>query len=134
MSFDGDVACDPQGRLVEVGARHHLMHRPEVVQGRGVDGGGGEEQSAHHVLRHQTRQVGGRTEGTAFHLGQPEGGVVGGDDHVGVAHQADPAADAEPVDGRNDRHRALVHRAERLEAAAVGVDQRAVSPRCSASP
>ena len=118
-----DVTRDPQGGLVEVGARHHLMHRPEMVQGRGVDGGGGEEQTPHHVLRHQPRQVGGRAEGAALHLGQPERRVVGGDDDVGVADQADAAAHAEAVDRGDDRHRALVHRAERLEAAAVGVDQ-----------
>ena len=124
VSFDGDVAGDPQRRLVEVGARHHLVHGAEVVQRRGVDGRGGEEQPAHHVLRHQPRQVGGRAECAALHLGQAERGVVGGDDHVGVADQADAAADAEAVDGRDDRHLALVHRAERVEAAAVGVDER----------
>ena len=41
-----------------------------------------------------------------------------------VADQADAAADAEAVDRRDDGHLALVHRAERVEAAAVGVDER----------
>ena len=120
----GDVAGDPQRGLVEIGARHHLVHGAEVVQRRGVDGGGGEEQPAHHVLRHQPRQVGGRAERAPLHLGEPERRVVGGDDHVGVADQADAAAHAEAVDGGHDRHLALIHRAERVEAAAVGVDER----------
>ena len=44
--------------------------------------------------------------------------------HVGVAHQADAAADAEAVDSGDHRHRAFVDRAEGGEAAAVGLDQR----------
>src|SRR5579875_3834338 len=51
-------------------------------------------------------------------------GVVGGHDHVGVAHQTDAAAHAESVDRGNHRDRALVDRLERSEAAAVGVEQR----------
>ena len=50
------------------------------------------------MLRHQPRQVGGRAERAALHLGQAERRVVGGDDDVGVADQADAAADAEAVD------------------------------------
>jgi hypothetical protein len=61
--------------------------------------------------------------GAPFHLGQAELGVVGGHDDVGVADQSDTAADAESVDRRDDRDRALVDRPERV-AAAVGVDQR----------
>ena len=68
--------------------------------------------------------MGRRAERAALHLGQSERRVVGGDDHVGVAHQTDPAADAESVDGRYHRHRALIDRLERGEAAPVGVDQR----------
>ena len=100
-----------------------------------VDRRGGEEQPAHQVLRHQPRQVGGRAERAAFDLGQAERGVVGGDDDVGVADQPDAAADAEAVDGGDDRHLALVDRAECGEAAAVGVDQRGDGPSvCAASP
>ena len=120
----GDVARHPQCGLVEFVAGHHLVHRPEVVQGRRVDGGRGEEQPPHHVLGDQTGQVRGRTQCAALDLGQAEGRVVGGDDDVGVADQPDAAADAEAVDRGDDRNLALVHRAESVEASAVGVDQR----------
>ena len=63
-------------------------------------------------------------ERSALHLGQPERRVVGGDDDVGVAHQSDPAADAEPVHRGDHRDRTLVDRFERREAPAVRVDQR----------
>ena len=99
------------------------MHRSEVVQSRRIDGRGGEEQPAHHVLRHQPRQVRRRAERAALDLGQPERRVVGRDDDVCVADQALCRRHAESVDGRDHRHRALVHRAERGEAAAVGVDK-----------
>ena len=62
-------------------------------------------------------------ERTAVDLGQAEGGVVAGDDHVGVADQADAAAEAEAVHRGDDRHRALVDGGERGVAAAVGADQ-----------
>ena len=39
---------------------------------------------------------------------------------------ADPAPEAESVDGGDDRHLALVHRGEGGEASAVGADQRLV--------
>ena len=52
--FDGDVTGYPQRGLVEFLAGHHLVHRAEVMQGRGVDSGRGEEQPPHHVLRHQS--------------------------------------------------------------------------------
>ena len=65
-----------------------------------------------------------RAECAAFHLRQAERRVVGSDDDVRVADQADAAAHAEAVDGRNDRNRAFIDRAERGEAAAVGVDER----------
>ena len=121
--LDGDVAGDPQRSLVEFFARHHLVYRPEVVQGGGVDSGRGEEQPPHHVLRHQARQVGGRAQRAAFDFGQAERRIVGCHDHVGVAHQADTAADAESVDGGDHRHGAFVDRAKGREAAAVGLDQ-----------
>ena len=59
--------------------------------------------------------------------GQPEGRILGSHDHVGVAHQADAAADAEAIDCGDHRHGALVDRSEGGEAAAVGVDQRGES-------
>ena len=67
--------------------------------------------------------MGGGAEGAAVDLGQAEGGVVGGDDHVGVADQADAAAEAEAVDRGDHRHRALVDGGERGVAAPVGADQ-----------
>ena len=95
-----------------------------MVQRRRIDGGGGEEQSAHHVLGYQPGQVGGRSQRSALDLRQSERRIVGGDDHVGVTHQADPAADTEAVHRRDHRDRAFVDRLERGEAAPVGVDQR----------
>jgi hypothetical protein len=67
----GDVAGHPQRGLVEVGAGHHLVHGAEVVQGVGVDGGGGEEQPPHHVLRDQPGQVGGRAQAPRSTSGRP---------------------------------------------------------------
>ena len=73
--------------------------------------------------RHQPGHVGGRAEGALVDLGYAEEGVVAGHDAVGVADQADAAADAEAVDRGDHRHRALVDRLERREAALVGADQ-----------
>jgi hypothetical protein len=56
-------------------ARITRVSRAEVVKGSGVNSGGGEEQPSHHVLRHQPRQMGGRAQSAAFHLGQPEGRI-----------------------------------------------------------
>ena len=95
-----------------------------MVQGGGIDSGRREEQPPHHVLRHQSGQVGRCAQRAAFDLRQPERRILGGHDDVGVAHQADAAADAESVDRGDHRDRALVDRAEGGEAAAVGVDER----------
>ena len=67
--------------------------------------------------------MGGRAERAAVDLGQAEGGVVAGDDDVGVADQADAAAEAEAVDRGDHRHRAVVDRGEGGVAAPVGADQ-----------
>jgi hypothetical protein len=67
--------------------------------------------------------VGGGTQGPPIHLGETEGGVVGGHDHVGVADEADAPAHAEPVHGGDHRHLAVVHGGEGLVAAPVGADQ-----------
>ena len=66
----------------------------------------------HHVLRHQPGQVGGRAERAALDLGQPELRVVGCDDDVGVADQADATTDAESVDRRDNGDLAFIDRAE----------------------
>ena len=86
-----------------------------------------EVQRAHHVLRDEPGEVGGGAECAAVDLGQSEDGVVGRDDHVGVADQADAAADAEAVDRGHHGHGAVVDGGEGGGAAAVGVDQRAVA-------
>ena len=75
------------------------------------------------MLRHQPGQVRGGAERTPVDLGQAEGGVVGGDDDVGVADEADAAAEAEAVDGGDHRDRALVDGGEGGVAAAVGADE-----------
>src|SRR4051812_1474466 len=62
-------------------------------------------------------------ERTLLDLRQPERRVIGRDDDVGVAGQPDAAAEAEPVHGGDDRHRALVDGGEGGEAAAVGTHQ-----------
>ena len=67
--------------------------------------------------------MGGGAERAAVDLGEAEGGVVGGHDHVGVADQADAAAEAEAVDGGDHRHRAVVHGGEGGVAAPVGADE-----------
>ena len=86
------------------------------------------------MLGDQPGQMGGRAERAPVQLGQPEGGVVGGDDRVRVADQADAAAEAEAVHGGDDRHLALVDGGEGLVAAAVGADQGVVARRRAASP
>ena len=78
--------------------------------------------------------MGGRAERAAVDLGQAEGRVVARDDDVGVADQADAAAEAEALHRGDDRHLALVDGGERGEAAAVRADQRVVARRCAASP
>ena len=75
------------------------------------------------VLGDQAGQVGGGAERAPVHLGQAEGGVVGGDDDVGVAGQADAAAEAEALHGGDDRHLAVVDGGEGGGAAAVHADQ-----------
>ena len=64
-----------------------------------------------------------RSECAAVDLGEPEEGVVAGDHDVGVAGETDATADAEPVDRRDQRHRAVVDRGEGREAPLVGADQ-----------
>ena len=71
--------------------------------------------------------MGGRAERAPVHLGQAEGGVVGGHDHVGVAGQPDAAAQAEALHGGDDRHLAVVDGGEGGGAAAVDPDQRLVA-------
>ena len=72
---------------------------------------------------HQTGQVGGRPQGAPIHLGQAEGGVVGGHDDVGVPAQAHPSPQAEALDGGDHRHLAVVDGGKGGEAAAVDPDQ-----------
>ena len=111
----GGRAARPAGTTCE--------HRAVVVQlGRGRRGRRVDHRP-HLVLGHEPGQVGGGAERAAVDLGQAEGGVVGGDDDVGVADQADAAAEAEAVDGGDDRHRALVDGGEGGVAAPVGADQ-----------
>ena len=47
------------------------------------------------MRRHHPGEVGGGAEGAAVDLGDAEVGVVAGHDAVGVADQADAAAEAE---------------------------------------
>ena len=65
-----------------------------------------------------------RTESAPVHLWQAEVGVVAGDDDVGVADEADAPADAESVDGGDDRYGTVVDGCERGEAALVRADER----------
>ena len=67
--------------------------------------------------------MGGGTERAAVHLRQAESGVIGGDDDVGIADQADPAAEAVSVHGRDHRDLALVDGGEGGVATAVGTDK-----------
>ena len=73
---------------------------------------------------HEAREVGRDAERAAVDLGQAEGRVVGGDDDVGVAGEADAAAEAEALHRRDHGHLAVVHRAERLVAAPVDPHER----------
>ena len=62
-------------------------------------------------------------ECAAVDLGQAEDGVVGGDDDVRVADEADAASDAEAVDGDDHRYLAVVDGGECGGAPVVGGDQ-----------
>ena len=75
------------------------------------------------MLRHEPGQVGGGAEGAAVDLGQAERCVGRRDHDVGVADDADAAAEAEAVDRGDHRHLALVHRRERGVAPAVHADE-----------
>ena len=118
----------------ELCSRDYPEHRAEVLQLRRRRGGSCVDHRPHLVLRHQARQVRGRTQRAPVDLGQSERGVVGGHDDVGVADQTDAAAETEPVHRRDDRDGALVHRGESREATAVGADERIESLRSPASP
>jgi hypothetical protein len=74
-------------------------------------------------LGHEAGEVGGGPQRTPVDLGEAEGGVVGGHDDVGVAHQPDAPAQAVPVDGGDHRHGALVDGGEGGVAAPVGAHQ-----------
>ncbi len=107
-------------------AGHDAFDRAERQQlGRG-DRRAHEEHGPQLVLRHEAGEVGRDTERAPVDLGQPEGGVVGGDHDVGVAGETDAAADAEALHRGDDRDLAVVDRAERLVTAAVHADQRLV--------
>ena len=87
------------------------------------DGLGRVDHLAHRVLGDEPGQVGGGAERAPVDLGQAEGGVLGGHHDVGVAGQADPAAQAEALDGGDDRHLAVVDGGEGGGAAPVDPDQ-----------
>ena len=70
-----------------------------------------------------------RPEGAAIDLRQAERRVARGHDDVGVAHEADAAAEAVPVHRGDDGHLALVDRGERLVAPVVGAEQRLMPRR-----
>ena len=110
--------------LVESFAGNHLEHRAVLHEVGGGDVAAGEVERAHQVRRDHPGEVRGRAQGASVHLGDPEERVVARHDAVGVADQADAAAEAEALDRGDDRDRALVDRAERGEAPAVGADQR----------
>ena len=76
------------------------------------------------MLRDQAREVGRRAKSASVDLGKAERGVGGSHDHVGVARDADPAAEAESVDRRDDGNFALVDGCERRVASAVHADDR----------
>ena len=79
------------------------------------------------MLRHEPGEVGGSAERAAVHFGQAEDGVVRGDDDVGVADQADAAAHAEAVHGRDEWHLALIDGLEGGVAAAIGTHEGGVA-------
>ena len=78
------------------------------------------------MLRHEAGQVRRGTQRAPVDLGDREGGVVGGDDDVGVAGQRDAATEAEALHRRDHGHFAVVHGRERFVAAAVHADERGV--------
>ena len=126
----GDLLGDVERRRVELVGRHHLVDRPEVQELFCGDVARRVVQRAHHVLRDETGEVRCGAECAAVDLRQPEDGALRRDDHVGIADKTDSAADAESVDGDDDRHLAVVDRGERSGAAVVGTDERVESLSC----
>ncbi len=78
------------------------------------------------MLGDEPGQMGGGAERTPVDLGEPEGGVVGGHHDVGVADDADAAAEAEAVHGGDHGDLAVVDGGEGGRAAPVHPDQRLV--------
>ena len=72
------------------------------------------------MLGHEPSQVRRGTEGSTVHLGQPEDGIVRGDDDIGIADEPDATPDAEAIDRDDNRHGALIDRLEGGIAATVG--------------
>src|SRR5579871_2719578 len=70
--------------------------------------------------------MGGDAERTAVDLGQAEGCVVGSDDDVGVAGEAEAAAETETIDGGDDGNGAVIDRGEGFPASAVDLHERFV--------
>ena len=121
--FSAMLSSDLERRVTQLVARDNRQHRPERVE-LGRSGGGARiDHRPHLVLRDKPREVRGGAERAPVDFGKPEVGVVARHDHVGVAHQADSAADAVAVHRRDHRHRAVVHRGERGEATLVRADQ-----------
>src|SRR4051812_13107314 len=99
----GDLRGHLARRVSELLAGHDLEDAAvgcELLRGRTF---GGVDHVPHPVLWHEPGQVRGRAERSLLDLRQAEGGVVGGEDDVGVADETDPAAEAETVHGGDDR-------------------------------
>ncbi len=109
--------------VVQLGAGNDALDGPEREQFLRGDHRAHEEHRAQLVLRNEAGEVGRHAERTAIDFGQPEGRVVGGDHDVGVAREPDAATQAETVDRRDHRDRAVVDRAERFPTPTVDLHQ-----------
>ena len=122
-ALGGDLGGELERGRLEAVRRHHGGDRTVGGELGGGDGLGRVDHLAHGVLGDEPGQVGGGAERATVDLGQPEGGVLGGDDHVGVAGQPDAAAEAEALHGGDHGHLAVVDGGEGGGAAAVDPDE-----------
>ena len=105
-----DLRGPPFRRGHQVRERHHLVDQPDPLRLLGAEEAAGQQEPHRDLERQLARQpvdAAGAGEQADARLGQPEAGVVGGDDDVARERHLQSAADGDAVDRRDHRLRAL---------------------------